>query len=443
MTSEDLSKLRDTAPRLRAARAALLARPALELAAVAGAVGERFLRDGDALREEALGRVPDEAGLSPGMARRVLDGMATDWTRPRLERLLMTEFGDPDVLDGFVAAPPTPEDAGSPGHFRTVRAMGDGLALHVGAGSVPGVCATSLVRSLLVKTPVLVKPGAGDRALTELFLRGLREKDPEVAEAVAVVYWPGGDRDSEDRALALAERVVVYGSDHACRSIRDRVPVHVPVVLYHHRESVAVVGSDATREPYLPETAAALAFAASTFDQRGCVSPHRVWVLGSRDDAERLAAATAGAMAREAEEAAPGPRSEAEAARVQQLRGSAEFRHAAGQDVRFWSDPGTGWTVMLEEASVTEPSGAPRTLVFAWVPEVGALASALEGEGPHLQSVGLAGLGRAEGAVVDVLARMGATRLAPLRDIPFPPAWWLHDGKGPLRALVRWAEWTR
>ncbi|HSG49643.1 MAG TPA: acyl-CoA reductase [Longimicrobiales bacterium] len=443
MTGPNPADLASTARRLREARTDLLARTALELAEVVGAVGERFLAAGDPLRDEALALIPGEAGLSPAMARRVLDGMALDWTRPRLELLLRSEFTDPAVLDGFVAIPPTPVEAGAPGHFRLVRALGDGLALHVGAGSVPGVCATSLARSLLVKTPVLVKPGAGDRALTELFLRGLREADPAVAGAAAVEYWPGGDAGLEKAAVALADRLVVYGSDGACRSIRDRVPVHVPVVLYHHRNSVAVVGPDATRDPALPDTAAALAFAASTFDQRGCVSPHRVWVLGSRQDAERLAEATAGAMAREAAQAPPGPRSEAEAARLQQLRGSAEIRQAAGGGVRLWSDAGTAWTVILEEGGGVETAGTPRTLVVTWVPAVEELASALAGEGLHLQSVGLAELGSAEGEVVETLARMGATRLAPLADIPFPPAWWLHDGQGPLRALVRWAEWTR
>lgn len=448
MTEPDLPDrrlpgLRDVARRLRGSRETLLARPAVELAALLGAVGERFLREGDPLRDQALARIPAEAGLSPGMTRRVLDGMARDWTRRRLELLLRSEFGDPGVLDGFVATSLTPEEAEAPGRFRLVRALGDGLALHVGAGSVPGVCATSLVRSLLVKSPVLVKPGAGDRVLTELFLRGLREADPAVGAAAAVAYWPGGARERADEALALADRVVVYGSDSTCRSIRDRVPAHVPVVLYHHRSSVAVVGSEATLEGALLETAAALAFAASTFDQRGCVSPHRVWVLGSHADAERLAAATAEAMAREAREAPPGPRSEGGAARIQQLRGSVELRSAAGAEVRLWRDAGTGWTVILEEPAGMEAAGTPRTLLVSWATTAGELSEALTGEGPHLQSVGLAGLGAAEGDVVDALARVGATRLAPLQDTPFPPAWWLHDGEGPLRALVRWAEWTR
>jgi hypothetical protein len=36
------------------------------------------------------------------------------------------------------------------------------------------------------------------------------------------------------------------------------------------------------------------------------------------------------------------------------------------------------------------------------------------------------------------MARVGVTRITTFRDQPWPPAWWRHDGEGPLRALVHW-----
>lgn len=427
--------------RLRAARPALLEVEAREMARILGSVGARFLEPSDPLRQAALDRIPGEAGFSPRMAERVLQGMARDWTTPRLLRLLEAEFGDPTVLDRFANAHGEAEAPGPEAPL--LRAMGDGVAVHIGAGSVPGVCATSLVRSLLVKTPVLVKPGAGDRALTELFLQGLEERAPEVAAAAAVAYWTGGEWELEEAVLGGADRVVVYGSDETARLVRDRVPVHVPLVLYHHRSSVAVVGPEALEGEALGEAAAGVAWAASTFDQRGCVSPHRVWVLGEAADAERLAFALAEAMAREARDAPPGPRSEGEQARVQQLRGSVELRGAAGEPVRAWGGDGTEWTVVLESPGTVAPAGTPRTLVLTWAGDPETLSAALSREGAHLQSVGLAGFGEGEGEVAEALARVGATRMVPLRDMPFPPAWWHHDGTGPLRALIRWAEWSR
>jgi hypothetical protein len=52
----------------------------------------------------------------------------------------------------------------------------------------------------------------------------------------------------------------------------------VPVVAYHHRASVALVGRAALTNSTLPSTALDVARAVSMFDQRGCVSPQVVWV---------------------------------------------------------------------------------------------------------------------------------------------------------------------
>jgi hypothetical protein len=421
---------------LRDTRAALLEMKATEIASLLGTVGARFLNPGDPLRREALERMPDEAGFSLAMAERVLDGMARDWTEPRLARLLEEEFGEPAVLDTF--HPLEWQASGA-----RLMAVGDPVAVHIGSGSVPGVCATSMIRSLLVKTPLLVKPGAGDRALTELFLDGLEHHAPELAAAVVVAYWPSGEWELEEAVLEGAGRVVVYGSDETARLVRDRVPVHVPLVVYHHRTSVAILGEGAVTPEALPVAARDLAFAASTFDQRGCVSPHRAWVLGTPAAAEQVAYAVAEAMARESQETPPGPRPEGAQARVHQLRASVELRSAAGEGVCVWGDQGTRWTVVLEGPGRVEPAGTPRTLVVTSAADLASLAAVLEQESPHLQSVGLAGLGDAEEPVVKLMARLGATRMVRLRDMPFPPAWWHHDGQGPLRALVRWVEWTR
>ena len=36
--------------------------------------------------------------------------------------------------------------------------------------------------------------------------------------------------------------------------------------------------------------------------------------------------------------------------------------------------------------------------------------------------------------------RLASPRVVPLANMSFPPPWWLHDGRGPLWDLVRWAE---
>ena len=69
-----------------------------------------------------------------------------------------------------------------------------------------------------------------------------------------------------------------------------------------------------------------------------------------------------------------------------------------------------------------------------------ALPERLAPLGPHLQSLGVAGLGDRLDEIAAACARAGVTRVTDFRSMPFPPAWWLHDGRGPLTELIRWAE---
>ena len=60
--------------------------------------------------------------------------------------------------------------------------------------------------------------------------------------------------------------------------------------------------------------------------------------------------------------------------------------------------------------------------------------------GRHLQTVGVAGLGERVDEVAAALGKVGAVRICPLGDVPFPPPWWHHDGRGPRSVFLRWVE---
>jgi hypothetical protein len=416
-------------------------RPVAEVVLALGSVGERFLDPGDALRREALARLPDDARVSPEQARWTLDGMARDWTPQQLTRLLVAEFAVPRVLDGFVALPHDPVP-------RRLRALGPSLAFHVTAGTVPGVSVSSLIRGLLVKGPVLLKPGAGDALLPTLFARGLTEAPgagPELAAALAVRYWPGGTEALEGPALAAADQVVVYGSDATVTAVGRRLGPHQRLVAYPHRVSVAVLASRALAPQARSAVVVALARAAASFDQRGCVCPHQVFLPGASGEAvSDFARALAGALEREVGRLPPGPLDPDEAAAVHQVRGAAEMRAAAGQGVELHAGPGLAWTVVLDPEPALAPACLARTLHLTPLGGIEELGPILAPLARHLQSVGTAGFADAgpdAEALAEVLARNGATRIVPLDGMPFPPPWWRHDGRGPLTDLVRWVEW--
>lgn len=410
----------------------LLERPVREIARVLGRVGERFLDPDDPLRGEALEHLPGVNGISPAMARVVVEGMAREWTPQRLHRLLGAEFPDPEVLDRFRPGP---------GGGR-IRALGFGVGFHVSAGTVPGVSVTSMIRGLLVKSAVLLKPGRGDAVLPVLFARGIREEDPDLADSVAVSYWPGGRAELEDAALRGAECVVVYGSDGTVRSLRDRTPVTARFVGYRHRLSFAMLGREGLADAESAEaTARRAARAVAVFDQRGCVSPHLAYVEeGGAVAARAWAEMLADAFEAVEEELPSGPLLDSEASEIQQLRGTAEMRASAGRGSVRHGGPNP-WTVLIEPDPGFQPSCLGRVVRIRPVARLEEALDEVEALGRVLQTVAVEGVAPPRrSALAESLGEIGAARITTLERTPWPPAWWRHDGRGGLTPLVRWID---
>jgi putative component of toxin-antitoxin plasmid stabilization module len=396
-----------------------------------GRVADRLLDPADPLRAEALEMLAPTAGISPEMADAVLAGMACDWTRERLDELLDREFGSVEVLDAF-----QPLDGG-----RMVRARGPAISFHVGSGTVPGVGVTSMIRALLVKSAVLLKPGQGDVALPVLFARALREEMAELSHAVAVVYGPGGETELETMALERAPVVVAYGGDEAIASLRARTPVTTRLVTYHHRVSVGLVGREALGSDRAGEMARAAAYAVSMFDQRGCVSPHVLYVEeGGQVEPMQWAGVLWNAMAELEIELPVGQLNSEDASAVHQVRGVAEMREASGTGTRvFRSDDGFA-TVIFEPEPDFVLSCLSRVVYVKPISDLVEVPEVLRGVARHLQTVALEGSGDRRSALTEALGRVGVTRFTPFREAPWPPPWWHHDGASVFAGLVRWID---
>ncbi len=417
---------------LRQAHLGLQARPWREIASIVGQVGARFLDEGDPLRLEALQRLPESAGVSSPMAKEILDGMAADWVEDRLLTLVLNELRIPDSLDGFAPWPGV-DDERSTG--RKVWARGPRLSLHVGAGNVPGVSVTSLIRALLVKSTVLLKTAHNDTVLPHLFLRGLQEADPELASAVAVAYWPGGEEPAV--VLEAAEAVIFYGGDQAARSLRDRLPLHIKWIAYRARLSFTFVASQELTPSGASASARAAAGAVVAFDQRGCVSPHQIFVEeGGQISPLQWSRLLANALADLEDELPRGDLDLEDASVLRREVDLAELKAAEGDGCEVFSDPELRWVVVHEPHGDAAPSCLNR---FVRVRPVSGIAEAgllLAPLGSHLQTVGVRAPLQRMTHIAEVLARVGVTRVTPLESTAWPAAWWHHDGGLPLLGLL-------
>jgi hypothetical protein len=395
----------------------------------------RALRDpGGPVRAGVLAGIEAFTGASPAMAAHVLDRASADWLAPALERLLHVELGGPAALEGFVDRHPASMSS----------AVAPALGFHVFAGNVPGVSVTSIIRALLVRSAVFGKSAAGEPVLAAVFARLLAEADPDVGACVAVTWWPGGETALEDAVLRHAGLVVHYGGGEAIASLRARVPPHVPFLEHGPRVSLAVVNAAAMTEEQLAVAAEDLARATAVFDQQGCVSPQAAWVLDTPARARAFAGRLAAALDRVEAELPRGRLQPEEAAAVRGLRTAVEFRGIAGEDVELWAGAGLAWTVVFDATGRSAASCLNRSIVVRSAPASDAVVDELQPLGRYLQTVGTAGFTEAERTALALrLAAIGVTRITPISAMPWPPPTWHHDGRGPLRELVRWVDLER
>jgi hypothetical protein len=427
LEESDVGELCD---RLLTARDRLLETSVARVIGAVDRAARRFLDPDEPARGIALRAIVEVTGYAPAMAALVLDRMAADWLEPALEQLIDVELGGAAALENFVPR----------GERARARAVGLPLGLHVFAGNVPGVGVTSMIRALLVRSAVLAKTAADEPVLAPLFARLLHEADPAVGDCLAVAYWKGGEQRLEQAALDRVQLVVHYGSGDAVQSLRARAPLTVRFVEHGPRVSCALVRArDSARS--LRAAAGDTARAVAIFDQQGCVSPQFVCVIGGPDDARSFAAALADALADVQDELPRGRLLPGEAAAVHELRGRAEFRGLAGEDVRLWGDDTLGYTVVLETHGTLSGSCLNRSVIVRPVASADEALTLLQPLGGYLQTVGVAGFDEDELPALAVrLAGIGATRVTSIPAMPWPPVTWHHDGGGPLRELVRWVD---
>jgi acyl-CoA reductase-like NAD-dependent aldehyde dehydrogenase len=415
--------------RLSTAQRTLRGMPAARIITAIDRAACTLMREGCAQRAALLQALEALTGYSPAMARLVLDRMAADWTRPALEALLTAEFGALDALDRPLQR--------APGVSAVI--VPPRLGFHIFAGNVPGVAVTSIVRSLLVRSAVFGKSAAGEMLLAPTFARLLAEADPDVGACVAVTWWAGGDTEREAAVMRHAGIVVHYGGAEAIASLRSRAPATVPFVDHGPRLSFALLGPAALAGDALDDAASDVALATAVFDQQGCVSPQLLYVLGPADAARQVAAALAHAFGNLAGSLPRGRIDAAEAAAIRELRSRTEFRAIAGDDVELWAGPALEWTVIFDSDPALAGSCLNRTLLVKPLPSLDLLAGLTAPVRHLLQTVGIAGFEDAA-ELRQHLTEMGATRVAPIQSMPWPPPTWHHDGRGPLTELVGWAD---
>jgi Acyl-CoA reductase (LuxC) len=165
-------------------------------------------------------------------------------------------------------------------------------------GNVPGAGIHEVCAALLAGAGLLIKTASSERFFFANFMRTLAEVDATVAERVAVVNFGRGD-DAAMRELWAASDggIVAYGDDASIAALSAAATAcrARPLVGFGSRLSGALVVPGAS--PSAADTVAGgLARDVTLFEQRGCLSPHHVFVVGDASEARDFAARLARAL---------------------------------------------------------------------------------------------------------------------------------------------------
>ena len=421
------------ATRVRAgARAVLRPLSVDEIIAIIDRAVARLLDAQDPLRREADALLPVVTGYDAEMVCLGLTAYLESFRAAPLRRFVAQDFPNPKVLDGFQPA----VKGGS------VRALGAALLTHVWAGNVPGLPLWSLVCGLLVKAGNIGKLPTAEPVFATLAARALIAAHPPLADALAVVWWPGAEPDAGQPLYRASETVLAYGSNASLAEVRARVPITTRFLGYGHKLGVSLIGRAALDRARGPAQARRAALDVVRWEQQGCYSPHLIYVekggaLSPRVFAQHLAAELANLGARHPRRV---PTLD-EAAQIAAWRQAAEWREAGEGGAVLLGDEHTDWAVAFQDAPLPlQPTAGYRCVQVCAVDALGDVPPLLAPYAEVLQSVALATDPASLYPLAQALGAAGVTRIAALGHLAQPEAGWHHDGRFNLLDLVRMVE---
>ncbi|MCB9780295.1 MAG: hypothetical protein H6742_17130 [Alphaproteobacteria bacterium] len=425
--------LRALARELRQRAANTLAdRPIADIIDVLDRAAARWLDPADPARALALDVLPALTGFSREMVAESIDLEMRSSRAADLWRVLRSELGQPDALDGFVDSPNHPGGR--------VRALGPGLVGAVFSSNIPALPHLTVMRALLVKAGFLGRSASAEPVFLPLYLQTLWELDPGLARCCAALSWPREEETLEATFLSELDAFVGWGGLDAERHFREAVPAGTPIVFHGHRLGFAFVSREGAAGP-LETLGAGLARDVSTFDQHACLAPHVVFVEGDLQAAAAVGRAVAAGLAAEALRLPPRTADEGRLADLGQRRAVAEMDAAMGGGLLLVpEDGGPAWTVVVAAEPGFPVSPLDRFLTVVPVAGAWELPDRLRPLRGRLQNAAVSAPGPRGERVREMLARLGVARLCPPGAMATPSMMWHHDGQACVGGLVRWCD---
>jgi hypothetical protein len=340
----------------------------------------------------------------------------TLFARAELLRLLRTQLGHVDALDGWILR-----------EGIRVRARAPKIIYHICAGNLAVSACMSIAQGFLLGAFNVVKlPGdrddSGTRREILKFIRGL----PSPLRAMVTPH-----RELDLDILKRAEAVIAFGSDETMARLRAQTRWDQKFIGHGHALSLLWL---AEPNALTARQARACAVDVLTYDQLGCLSPQAIYVPRGTDISvlgrkltQALEAYWRGLKRRPS-------RPLAVAARIAEAR---DMAHALGHDL--WLPPGKhlGWTLIYDPERTFQPSPLHGVIAIREADEA-QIGAALASVAGRISTVGM--VGEMSSSLENVFLSLGVSRFCAAGRMQFPPLTWHHDGRSSLGDLVTWID---
>jgi hypothetical protein len=307
-------------------------------------------------------------------------------------------------------------------------------------GNVPGASLHEFSTALIAGSGLIVKTSSAEPLFFGAFAGTIAEVDPQVGARIAVFNWSRGQTNLTQALRTACDWIVAFGNDATLaglsaaeiRSNESKSP-HTQLVGFGSRVSGALVMNEALRDRI--EVLNALARDITLFEQRGCLSPHHIFVEGT--GARAFAAELATMLDRVAAKIPPPRRYGLEdAAAVRRVRENARWRALGGQDVALWEGARLGWTVVYDSSAHFCVSPGWRTVYVSAIVDLEDFIRRMEPASGRLEACAIAGPASRVAQVTPALARLGVSYICAPGTMQSPPLEWRHSGGAFLLKLL-------
>lgn len=361
--------------------------------------------------------------VDQGIGRELREALATTTglSNAMIEWGLTTTLRTANQKD-FLALLPVCASSAEPRSYHAAR-----LAAVVLSGNVFTASFRALCAPLMARVPVVAKASSRDDVFPSFFARALLAVNEDVGRAVRVVVFRGGDVPLEDALFGQCDVVAAYGSDATLHAIRSRLPSTTTFVPHGHGLGIAYVPKSTLP---LDAICKRLARDVAAYDQRGCLSPHAIFVeRGSSFSVRELTECLSFALDHEEASLPRGVLPLSAGAQQLQWRGIA----AARGDLR----EGATWSIAVERGGSFRLSPGYRNVSLLECTSTDQFCQLIAPLGIHLKCLGVEADAETRNEIAAMLPAPLAPRVCATGRMQEPGLTCPTDGMDPMQGFMR------